>query len=310
MPSVSSLEQAAAALSAATADGRTVRIGADLDAAGMDRVLEHESGDLTCTVEAGIRLSALAAALAPAGQRLSLDPPGDPTIGACLAANLSGPAAPPVRRSARPRARRHARARRRHDRQRRRQGRQERRGLRPRQARLRLARPARLHRPGQPPPPSRSRHGRDRRRRDRPTRQRSPPRCSPPSSSRARSTSSIPAGSRCSSRAAPLRSRPRWRRPATLVGGAEADGAVWARVTLASGRGARTDVVRAGRAAGVPRANPVRRRPPVGRHRVSPVCRRRLRRPSRCAAFRSVSASASTRPGCWHERQRPTCFAR
>src|SRR6187399_254793 len=57
----------------------------------MNRVLEHESGDLTCTVEAGIRLSALAAALAPARQRLSLDPPGDPTIGACLAANLSGP---------------------------------------------------------------------------------------------------------------------------------------------------------------------------------------------------------------------------
>ena len=55
------------------------------------RVLEHESGDLTCTVEAGIRLSALAAALAPARQRLSLDPPGDPTIGACLAQNLSGP---------------------------------------------------------------------------------------------------------------------------------------------------------------------------------------------------------------------------
>ena len=68
-----------------------MRIGTDLDAAGMDRVLEHEAGDLTCTVEAGIRLSALAAALARAGQRLSLDPPGDPTIGACLAANLSGP---------------------------------------------------------------------------------------------------------------------------------------------------------------------------------------------------------------------------
>ena len=57
----------------------------------MNRVLEHESGDLTCTVEAGIRLSALAAALAPSRQRLSLDPPGDPTIGACLAENLSGP---------------------------------------------------------------------------------------------------------------------------------------------------------------------------------------------------------------------------
>ncbi|MCY7302200.1 MAG: FAD-binding protein [Thermoleophilia bacterium] len=68
-----------------------MRIGSDLDAGGMSAVLEHEAGDLTCTVEAGIRLSALAAALAPSGQRLSLDPPGAPTIGACLAANLSGP---------------------------------------------------------------------------------------------------------------------------------------------------------------------------------------------------------------------------
>jgi glycolate oxidase FAD binding subunit len=91
LPSVSSLEQASAALRAASGEGRKLRIGTDLDAAGMTRVLEHEAGDLTCTVEAGIRLSALAAALAPSGQRLSLDPPGDPTIGACLAGNLSGP---------------------------------------------------------------------------------------------------------------------------------------------------------------------------------------------------------------------------
>ena len=57
----------------------------------LDRVLEHEAGDLTCTVEAEIRLSALQEALAPHGQMLALDPPGDPTLGACLAANLSGP---------------------------------------------------------------------------------------------------------------------------------------------------------------------------------------------------------------------------
>jgi glycolate oxidase FAD binding subunit len=91
LSSVSSLDQAAAALRAASAAGNKVRIGSDLDAAGMTRVLEHEAGDLTCTVESGIRLSALTAALAPSGQRLSLDPPGDPTIGACLAGNLSGP---------------------------------------------------------------------------------------------------------------------------------------------------------------------------------------------------------------------------
>jgi glycolate oxidase FAD binding subunit len=91
LASVSSLDEAAAALRAATSEGRTVRIGDDLDADGMDRVLEHEAGDLTCTVEAGLRLSALRDALASAGQRLSLDPPGDPTVGACLAASLSGP---------------------------------------------------------------------------------------------------------------------------------------------------------------------------------------------------------------------------
>ena len=91
MASVSSLEEAAATLQAASAAGSKVRIGSDLDAGGMTAVLEHEAGDLTCTVEAGIRLSVLAAALAPSGQRLSLDPPGDPTVGACLAANLSGP---------------------------------------------------------------------------------------------------------------------------------------------------------------------------------------------------------------------------
>ncbi|HST25730.1 MAG TPA: FAD-binding oxidoreductase [Gaiellaceae bacterium] len=57
----------------------------------LDRILEHEAGDLTCTVEAEIRLSALQEALAPHGQMLALDPPDDPTLGACLAANLSGP---------------------------------------------------------------------------------------------------------------------------------------------------------------------------------------------------------------------------
>jgi glycolate oxidase FAD binding subunit len=54
-------------------------------------ILEHEPGDLTCIVEAGIRLSQLAAALRAHGQRLSLDPPGDPTLGECLLYDLSGP---------------------------------------------------------------------------------------------------------------------------------------------------------------------------------------------------------------------------
>jgi glycolate oxidase FAD binding subunit len=68
-----------------------VRIGDDLSTEGLAAVLEHEAGDLTCTVEAGVRLSTLGAALARHGQRLSLDPPGDPTVGALLATNASGP---------------------------------------------------------------------------------------------------------------------------------------------------------------------------------------------------------------------------
>ena len=75
----------------ASAERRPVRIGDDLRLDGLDRVLEHEAGDLTCTVEAGLRLSRLNERLATAGQRLSLDPPGDPTIGACVAGALSGP---------------------------------------------------------------------------------------------------------------------------------------------------------------------------------------------------------------------------
>lgn len=85
------IEEASSLLAAASRDGRRVRIGDDLVTDGLARVLEHQPGDLTCTVEAGIRLSALRNALAPAGQRLSLDPPGDPTVGACLARRLSGP---------------------------------------------------------------------------------------------------------------------------------------------------------------------------------------------------------------------------
>jgi glycolate oxidase FAD binding subunit len=85
-----SVSDVADAVRAAAEAGRTITV-ADLDLGALDRILEHEAGDLTCTVEAGIRLSALQAALAEHGQRLSLDPAGDPTIGACLAGDLHGP---------------------------------------------------------------------------------------------------------------------------------------------------------------------------------------------------------------------------
>jgi len=81
------LHEAADAMRAAD----RVRIGDDLSTERLDRILEHEAGDLTCIVEAGVRLAQLDAALEPHGQMLALDPPGDPTIGACVAASLSGP---------------------------------------------------------------------------------------------------------------------------------------------------------------------------------------------------------------------------
>jgi glycolate oxidase FAD binding subunit len=58
-----------------------------------EAIVEHEPGDLTCIVGAGLRLGALQAALGARGQRFSLDPPGDPTVGECLVDDLTGPLA-------------------------------------------------------------------------------------------------------------------------------------------------------------------------------------------------------------------------
>ena len=59
----------------------------------LNRILAHEAADMTVTVEAGITLAALNAALAPAGQRLPLDPPHPErtTIGALIATDACGP---------------------------------------------------------------------------------------------------------------------------------------------------------------------------------------------------------------------------
>src|SRR5215468_2064843 len=59
----------------------------------LNRVVEHEPGDLTATAEAGIRVDALQAALGTRGQWLPLDPPapGEATLGGVLAANAAGP---------------------------------------------------------------------------------------------------------------------------------------------------------------------------------------------------------------------------
>ena len=91
-----SAEEAGDVLVGAASAGRTVslaRSGGDVvvSTAALDRVIEHEATDLTCVLEAGVRLSQLDAALVPHGQQLSLDPPGDPTIGECILDALSGP---------------------------------------------------------------------------------------------------------------------------------------------------------------------------------------------------------------------------
>ncbi len=59
----------------------------------LSRVLDHQAGDMTVTVEAGCPLGELAHALAVAGQWLPLDPsrPATTSIGGLIAADLSGP---------------------------------------------------------------------------------------------------------------------------------------------------------------------------------------------------------------------------
>jgi glycolate oxidase FAD binding subunit len=59
----------------------------------LNRLLEHEPGDLTATAEAGISFGALQMALRSRGQWLSLDPPDAEraTLGGVVAANASGP---------------------------------------------------------------------------------------------------------------------------------------------------------------------------------------------------------------------------
>ena len=69
------------------------RPGIVLSLARLDRVVEHEPGDLTATAEAGTTMAALQGAFRARGQWLSLDPPhaDRATIGGVMAANASGP---------------------------------------------------------------------------------------------------------------------------------------------------------------------------------------------------------------------------
>jgi glycolate oxidase FAD binding subunit len=73
--------------------GRPSRLDVLLKLDRLSRVVDHQAGDMTVTVEAGCRLGDLGQALAAAGQWLPLDPmhAAATTIGGLIAADLSGP---------------------------------------------------------------------------------------------------------------------------------------------------------------------------------------------------------------------------
>lgn len=67
----------------------------DIDTRGLNRVVEHNAGDFTAVLDAGVRLADAQAVFASAGQMLALDPPlgmdDAATIGGVIATNDSGP---------------------------------------------------------------------------------------------------------------------------------------------------------------------------------------------------------------------------
>lgn len=86
----SNKDELAAALR--TANEKRARIGS-VDLTALNRILEHRPEDMTVTVESGVTLSDLQAALAQRGQWLPIDPanPDRVTIASLLSDNLSGP---------------------------------------------------------------------------------------------------------------------------------------------------------------------------------------------------------------------------
>jgi glycolate oxidase FAD binding subunit len=108
---VASREEAAAALASLGAEGANVAIvgagtkvdwgtpapapDAELSTAGLDRVLEHNPGDFTAVVEAGVPVAEAQRRFTAEGQMLALDPPlgeGDAaTVGGVFATADSGP---------------------------------------------------------------------------------------------------------------------------------------------------------------------------------------------------------------------------
>ena len=64
------------------------RVDRVIDTGGLDRLIAHEPGDMTATVQAGMSLATLRIELAREGQELAIDPPLGPPLGP--------PAAPPA----------------------------------------------------------------------------------------------------------------------------------------------------------------------------------------------------------------------
>jgi glycolate oxidase FAD binding subunit len=106
-----SFEEAAAALAGAAAGGHSVRIvgggtkqdwgnttgvaDVELRTSALDHVVEHNDGDLTAILQAGVPLAEAQRRFAAAGQMLAIDPPLGPdheaTIGGIVASADSGP---------------------------------------------------------------------------------------------------------------------------------------------------------------------------------------------------------------------------
>ena len=101
-------EEAAAGLKALGAEGRAVRPGGggtkpwgpvsdavDIETTGLSRIVEHNVGDFTAVLEAGVPLAEAQDRFAAEGQMLALDPSlgegGAATIGGVMATNDSGP---------------------------------------------------------------------------------------------------------------------------------------------------------------------------------------------------------------------------
>ena len=105
----SSIEAAADALRALNENGSRVRfvgggtrsswgnplndVDARLGTAEMTRIIEHNAGDLTAVVEAGLEVGTLQSTVAEKGQMFALDAfdPGGATVGGMVAAGDSGP---------------------------------------------------------------------------------------------------------------------------------------------------------------------------------------------------------------------------